>query len=764
MTTTEAVTWMGCETEFGHLGGHSLEKANAIQNEVASRHESLPSIKSGLFLANGGRVYVDQGKQNEYATPEVDSPRELVRRELAGRLLMQESARACGLTLLCSNSDPRRKTAWGAHENYACNRWLDDGDYHPLFAHLCSRILYSGGGGRDPWSAFPGPVLSARACHIRAARSEQGIARKALVFGKPEHHGSAQRLHVTAGETLLSHTASWLKYATTALVVAAIDQRLALPDLRFRIDPVRALRRINRDVSLSTRIPMLDGRRLTALEMQRLLLEGLSRHLDHFPAWAADALLDWSAALDDVEQVTPRALRRFDWIIHSRLMKSRSLIGLLRQVSYAGFSGQELANFAPEHAIAELRAGNRAPASDLLYTWLHVVGPNSLFNRLEAAGELDHSLAGMDEEHIAAAKTSPPPGRAEMRAAMIRRKAEFPDGALSWGYFRDLQQQRHLDLPFVASAGWDTRWRELTASQAAREAIANHPIILAEHTFRSGHFHKTLEHLGCRLSTTPRNLSSSSLETAALAAARCGQVALCEELLGGAAGFTSSRLDRLGLELACRVHQGFAPDPGRLMPTVREGLPLVRDMDNPDYIAMVFLQYAGWVLVADGHLAEAETIFRKLLAAHERDWRIRTPARTACYLGELLRRQGRMEDARELCGKALDAHRREKLKGDAALHSLPLAARLFGTDPEVRETLALARMEAIDTANDFALARVLCLKARCLRTAEDRDQIFHLLETQSALVSCPVALRILANWDEWIAGPGEGSVPDFWNL
>ena len=764
MTTSTAVTWMGSETEFGILGGHSLEKANAIQNAVASRHETLPSVKSGLYLENGGRCYVDQGKQNEFATPEVDSPRELVRRELAGRLLMQEGARACGLTLLCSNSDPRRKTAWGAHENYACHRPLDDADYLPLFAHLSTRILYTGGGGRDPWSANPAPVLSARACHIRAARSEQGIARKALVFGKPEQHGSAQRLHVTAGETLLSHTASWLKYATTAMLVMAIDHRLELPDVSFKIDPVRALRRINRDVSLSTRIPMSDGRRLTALEIQRLLLEGLSRHLDTFPSWAADALLDWSAALDDVELVTPRALRRFDWIIHSRLMKSRSLIGLLRQVSYAGFSEQEMADFAPEHAIAELRAGNPAPASDLLYTWLHVVGPHSLFSRLEAAGELDHTLAGLDAEHIAAAKISPPPGRAELRAAMIRRKAEFPHGALSWGYFRDLEQHRHLDLPFVAPDGWEKNWKELTPSHAARESLENHPLILAEQAFRSGHYHQTLDHMGSRLSATANNLFSSTLETAALAAARCGRVGLCEELIPRATAATSSRLDQLGIELACRVHQGFAPDPVRLMPTVREGLPLVRDMDNPDYIAMVFLQYAGWVLVAGGEWAEAETIFRKLLAAHERDWRTRTPARTRCYLGELLRRQGRTEEANELCGKALEAHRREKLKGDAAMHSLPLAARLFGTDPAVRETLALARLEAIDTANDFTLARVLCLKARCLRTGEDRDQIFHLLESQPALLACPIALRILDHWDEWIAGPGEGSTLDFWNV
>jgi proteasome accessory factor A len=239
---------------------------------VLKRHCHLEALKEGAFLANGARVYVDQGKQNEYSTPETSSPSELVACELAGRRLMAQCARAAGVSLLCSNVDPETGATWGTHENYECSWSARELASEWLYPHLVTRIIYAGAGGVDP--AHPGArlVLSPRASLIRASFSCQGLPLKTLVFAKPESYCEGFRLHVFCGESLLCHSASYLKVATTALVARCLAQGLQVGPGRLGVAPVQALRRVNRDVSLSCALPLADGRRMTALEIQACYL------------------------------------------------------------------------------------------------------------------------------------------------------------------------------------------------------------------------------------------------------------------------------------------------------------------------------------------------------------------------------------------------------------------------------------------------------------------------------------------------------------
>jgi hypothetical protein len=194
---------MGSETEFGILGGWTHTAASAIQQRVEASFTHLPATKEGVFLANGGRAYVDLECHNEYGTPEVEDPLSLVRHELAGRALMRAAAAADGHVLVCSNVDYLSLHSWGTHENYECRKPLDAAASAAMQSHLATRIVFSGAGGPHPVSPGMRFVLSPRAAITRARRGTQGTTIKAMLYRKPEHHGAGHRLHVFCGKSLL---------------------------------------------------------------------------------------------------------------------------------------------------------------------------------------------------------------------------------------------------------------------------------------------------------------------------------------------------------------------------------------------------------------------------------------------------------------------------------------------------------------------------------------------------------------------------------
>src|SRR5437867_4454416 len=90
----------GLETELAfsaqQVGGDSPECLEALCAEFFElAHERLPSLPdggTGMFLANGSRLYLDCGTHPELCTPECRSPAEVVCWQLAGERLLAELA------------------------------------------------------------------------------------------------------------------------------------------------------------------------------------------------------------------------------------------------------------------------------------------------------------------------------------------------------------------------------------------------------------------------------------------------------------------------------------------------------------------------------------------------------------------------------------------------------------------------------------------------------------------------------------------------
>ncbi len=66
--------------------------------------------------------------------------------------------------------------------------------------------------------------------------------------------------------------------------------------------------------------------------------------------------------------------------------------------------------------------------------------------------------------------------------------------------------------------------------------------------------------------------------------------------------------------------------------------------------------------------------------------------------------------------------------------------------------------------NDIGLARVLCLKARRLKIGTDYTEVYDLQRRVTALQDCPVASRVVAEWDIWVTSADRKSPTDYWGL
>ena len=752
---------LGSETELGILDGWTLEKAERIQREVLRDQPFLLSSKSGAFLENGSRVYVDQDRQNEYSTPEVFTPSDLVVRELAGRTLMSEAAARVGCALLCSNVDPVTGSTWGTHENYQCKRKRQSFMMDEFYPHLVSRIIYAGAGGLDLDFSGVRMHLSPRAGLTRRSRSCQGYPCKTLVFDKPEAYCEGFRLHILCGESLLCHTASYLKYATTALIAYGLDHSRFLGPGPLACSPTRALRMLNRDLSLSVKLPFRNGLRLTALEIQQFYLENIDEKINRYPDWAPLAVKRWRQMLNDLWLGDARCATQVDWLVYRNLLgKLASEYGYddatLRAVNRALAAGQPIDDPS--------RLGDFKAAAQALYVKLHVIGKESLFQKLEAESALagdTHRLTEITDEAIRTAMKEPPPGRASHRAVLIRKYRNLPEYEIRWDLLFDLKLRRRLEIP--QALHWDGKeaWKDEPRSMDETCRTA------ARH-FRNGEYVSVVKLLDPAFSSSDPFLRERAYTDLCLSYARLGIKKQADKLLEGNQNrYFGSPFEANIFNLFCAVNYGLRPSLGILEPLLEQCESLAdqeRTIERPfaaGFDTFFLHQSRALVLLARGDATGAESLCRSLLSVPQNLSRTCMTARTRCYLARALYAQRRFEESHEALLPASACHAEERLLWDMADQSLPLEA-LLTDDPEKARTL-LDRAEALHRSqrNPLGIAKILCQKTRRFRDVSYLKEIQHLCTRNSALRDCPVAMQILRDWTSWF---NAATASDAWGL
>ena len=329
----------------GRRGGGRRAAPNA--SDVATAETEDPTM-ANVILTNGARFYVDHAHP-EYSSPEVLTPRDAVRWDKAGELILLEALRRVaatpGLTpvTIYKNNTDGKGASYGTHENYLMDRATPFGDVvRHLVPFFVSRQVFTGAGrvgiGQD--SARAGFQISQRADFFEVEVGLETTMKRPIINTRDEPHAAVdryRRLHVIVGDATMCEVATLLKVGTTSLVLAMLEAGALdggpAGDLS-PAEPVRALHEVSHDPGLTQLVRLRDGRRMTALQMQRAYLEAAQAFVADRLGADADAdtlevLQRWESVLTKLETDVLSAAREVDWVAKLRLLEGyRSRDGL----------------------------------------------------------------------------------------------------------------------------------------------------------------------------------------------------------------------------------------------------------------------------------------------------------------------------------------------------------------------------------------------------------------------------------------------------
>ena len=309
----------------------------------ARRLAIAPEIETHLVnavLTNGARYYVDHAHP-EFSAPECLDAAEALLYDRAGEEILLRSMAAAKHLLpeeqeivVYKNNSDGKGNSYGCHENYLIAREVPFGRLaSQITSHFVTRQVFCGAG--KVGCELPGRPddhvpyqLSQRADFFEEEIGLETTLKRPIVNTRDEPHADAQkyrRLHVIVGDANMSEVATYMKVATTAVVLAMIEDD-ELGDDWLLGNPVAAIRQVSHDPTLRQTIMLRDGSRATALEVQWGLLErarkyeqshGLSCVGDDV---ALDVLDRWEALLTGLESDPSTVASQVDWVAKQRLV------------------------------------------------------------------------------------------------------------------------------------------------------------------------------------------------------------------------------------------------------------------------------------------------------------------------------------------------------------------------------------------------------------------------------------------------------------
>ncbi|MGH7938499.1 MAG: proteasome accessory factor PafA2 family protein, partial [Chthoniobacterales bacterium] len=217
--------------------------------------------------------------------------------------------------------------SYGCHDNYLMRR---DVPWARIVAgiipFLVTRQIFAGAGKMgieaESSSGQPGVYqISQRADFFAVLVSIDTMNRRPLVNTRDEPHADVsqyRRFHVIIGDANMSEWATALKVGTTALVLDLIERGLA-PELELA-QPIDAIKSISRDQTYDWIIELRDGRKISALEVQRIYLAAAQRVIPDPDPEVAWLLKEWETVLNDLERDVMLCRDRVDWVAKKELL------------------------------------------------------------------------------------------------------------------------------------------------------------------------------------------------------------------------------------------------------------------------------------------------------------------------------------------------------------------------------------------------------------------------------------------------------------
>ena len=330
-----------------------------------NRPLTFEEIKSDLVLSNGARFYNDHAHP-EYSTPECTTLRELVAQEKAGERILAECARRRNQKLpndqelrLYKNNTDFVGHSYGCHDNYLMRRDVPwSRIVRGALPFLITRQIFAGAGkmGVEAESAGGQPGLyqiSQRADFFSVLVSIDTMNKRPLVNTRDEPHADAnkyRRFHVIIGDSNMSQWATALKIGTTALVLELIERDLA-PQLDIA-QPIDATKSISRDQNYDWIMELRDGRKISAIEVQRLYLHAVQKAGLTSSAEDEWLLHEWENVLNDLQRDVSLTRDRVDWVAKKFLLSAlQESEGIAWSDPWLQAIDLEYHNIAPEQGL-----------------------------------------------------------------------------------------------------------------------------------------------------------------------------------------------------------------------------------------------------------------------------------------------------------------------------------------------------------------------------------------------------------------------------
>ena len=326
----------GSEDPHADVRGFHVQELRQDRDEAnyyaqdAQRELTFAEIKSDLALGNGARFYNDHAHP-EYCTPECSQWRELLAHDRAGERIVRACARKLSNergqpVWLYKNNTDFRGHSYGCHENYLLPRSLPwESLARGIQAFLVTRQIFAGAG-KFAWEeedAFLGPAfqISQRSDFFTELQSVDTMQRRPLINTRDEPHANPalyRRFHVIIGDANMSPFATFLKVGSLALVLEALTRNPSqiLPILD---QPLKALRSISRDPRFRWELAAANGKKSTAIEIQRAYLEAVRRECD-LDADKQKVVEAWEEILLDLERDPLQCGDRLDWVAKRNLI------------------------------------------------------------------------------------------------------------------------------------------------------------------------------------------------------------------------------------------------------------------------------------------------------------------------------------------------------------------------------------------------------------------------------------------------------------
>ena len=351
---------LGLEQELSASGvatdGSPIDGPSASRMLLKQLKEDLPWLPDSqaehcsAYFPWGGRDYIDCGHL-ETTSGEAPTPEHLVAQIFAmdkavtDAVRNLEAAEGARLRVTKSTICYRNGTTFGNHLNLFVKSGGDfvkrtSSVYPALIPFFASRVVLGPGGFPNVAQEPFGFLLDPRACHIRADIGNDSTSSRTIIHtrgnSEPLCRGGS-RLHDIALSAPLSPMASYLRFATSSLVVGLLDRGLRPRRLpTFTLPANEAMRQWNTDAKLQRKVASTIGL-IDIVEMQQLYLDFVAENLPAAPAFAETTLVHWSSLLDRLRTYRDSAtgslpdttlVNHLDWarklLIYDRLLKTRS--------------------------------------------------------------------------------------------------------------------------------------------------------------------------------------------------------------------------------------------------------------------------------------------------------------------------------------------------------------------------------------------------------------------------------------------------------